>query len=207
MKSLKSVIILAFVVIASFSAFSQKLTADAVLGKAAAAARGAKGIAGTFSIAMGRGSVNGTIKASGTRFAIETPASSSWYNGKELYTYNPRSKETTVVIPTAGEISEVNPLSYLNSYATAYKGTFAPKQTSGAYTVVLTPKNKYNAVKRVEVVINKTTWKPQRFVIEASSGEKSTLAIKQLNYNASVSSSTFAYPKGRFPGVEIVDLR
>ncbi len=97
-----TLVFLAFAVSTSLYA----LTATEVMNKAASYAKAAKGIVGVFGVTTSGGSFTGSLKASGNKFVFATPVSTSWYNGKHMWSYNTSSKETTVVTPTANEISE-----------------------------------------------------------------------------------------------------
>ena len=84
-------------------------TAQSVLAKASAKVTGTKGMSCAFTLSASGRSVKGTLKSSGKKFALITPVSSSWFDGRNMWTYNPSSAETTLVNPTADEIAETNP--------------------------------------------------------------------------------------------------
>lgn len=200
-------LILAILSIFLTAAAANAITAAEVMKKAAGTASSAKGISGTFSISSGGRSFAGTLKASGSKFSIVTGSSSSWYNGKYLWTYNGSSKETTLVTPTATELTECNPLAYLNSYSRNYTPSFSKVKSKGGYVVILTAKSKHNSIKTVEISVDSRTWKPSRFLITASNGTKTTVSVKSLIYGARISSSDFEYPKSKYPKVPVIDLR
>ena len=182
-------------------------TAAGVLQKAAHAAQTAKGINGTFRISQNGQSVNGTFKSTGSKFSLLTPQISTWYNGKNMWTYNASSAETMLTVPTKEEISESNPLEYLKSYNSTYTPSFSKKKMKGKYLIVLTPKSKRNAIKSIEVTINSASWKPEKFVVTGSGKSVTTITVVGLNYNVALNASAFEYPKSKYPKVQIVDLR
>lgn len=182
-------------------------TASGIMDKAAAAARAAKGITGSFTVSSSGGSFNGTLKASGNKFVFTTPSVSTWYNGKYMWTYNASSHETTLVSPTQGEIQESNPLNYLKSYNSQFIPSFSKTKVTGKYVIVLSPKSKRNAVKNVVVTLNSKSLRPEKFVVAQPSGVSTTISVKSLNYTGVVKVSEFEYPKSRYKGVQIVDLR
>ncbi len=182
-------------------------TAMEIMNRAAETVKNARGISGTFSVTTSGRSFNGSLKASGSKFRFSTPAASSWYNGKNMWTYNASSRETTVVSPTASEISESNPLEYIKTYSAGYNATFSNKKIAGKYVITLLPKSKRNTIKSVEVTLNGKTLKPERFVVTPKSGAVTTVNVKSLDYTGTINASEFEYPKNKYPKVQIIDLR
>ena len=105
-------LLLALLVIAPLNAFSATTAAD-VMKQASDKLRTAKGVTCKFTLSSNQGKMAGTLKSAGAKFALTTPASSTWFNGKNMWTYNSSSKESTIVAPTESEIREVNPLEYI----------------------------------------------------------------------------------------------
>lgn len=191
-----------------FGAFDMSAaTATEIMNKAAATAKNAKGISGTFSVTTSGKSFTGSLKASGSKFSFLTPAASSWYNGKNMWTYNASSKETTLVTPTASEIAESNPLEYIRTYSANYSAAFSNKKIAGKYVITLLPKSKRNTIKSVEITLNGKTLKPERFIVTPKSGAATTVNVKSLDYASSIKASEFEYPKNKYPKVQIIDLR
>lgn len=182
-------------------------TADVVLKKAATAINGAKGLTASFTIDYGQQKLSGTLKASGKKFALQTPSSSTWYDGKSMWTYNANTNETTLMTPTPQEVAEANPLSIVNSYSASFTAAFAKTQTKGSKTIVLTPKSKQMGYKSVHVTIPDASSFPTKLVVIPSSGQKVTVSISQVKTGQNMVESTFVYPKSKFPKAEIVDLR
>lgn len=124
-----------------------------------------------------------------------------------MWTYSPSTKETTLVKPTQSELAEANPLTVLSSSASNFNASFAPKQSKGTSTIILTPKAKRSGVKRVVVILNPTTLKPSKIDVTASDGSRTVLNIKSLSTNIAHSDATFKYPSKRYPKTKVVDLR
>lgn len=183
------------------------LTPAEILKKASATATSSSGIKGSFTLNIGGKSISGTIASSKDKFAIATPISSSWYNGNVMWTYNPSSKETTLVKPTSAELQETNPLSYLKSYSSEFTPSLSSKRVAGKHLINLVPKSKRNNIKAIEVVIDSKSFKPDSFTITSRDNSKVVLKIKTLKYGVAIPASTFEYPKSKYPGIEIIDLR
>lgn len=186
---------------------SRAQTAQGVLSKAAGEVKGAKGIEVNYTISGQGKSLSGQLKAAGSKFYVKAGGMESWYNGKNLYTYNPNSKETTVVSPTPSELAEINPLLYLNSYASLFEAAFSQNKQTGKYIVDLKAKSRKAPVKKVTIFLNAKSYQPEKFVITSLDGSVATVTIVKSNYGAALSSSVFEYPKGRLPNAQIVDLR
>lgn len=182
-------------------------TADGMLKRAAAAINGNSGLTASFTLDYGQQRVTGTMKAAGKKFALQTSSSSTWYDGKSMWTYNVKNAETTLMYPTAQEVSEANPLSLVNSYYSSFTAAFAKGQTKGSKTIILTPKSKQMGYKSVHVTIPDGSVYPSKFVIVPSNGQKVTVSITQVKSGQKLPDATFVYPKSKFPKVEIVDLR
>lgn len=182
-------------------------TADGLLRKAAAAINGTSGLTASFTLDYGSQKVAGTMQAAGKKFALQTSSTSTWYDGKSMWTYNAKNAETTLMNPTLQEVAEANPLSIVNSYSTNFTAAFAKGQTKGSKTIVLTPKSRRLGYKSVHVMIPDGAVFPSRLVIVPSNGQKVTVSISQVKTGQKLADATFVYPKTKYPKAEIVDLR
>ncbi len=205
-KILKSILGLV-VILAMTSTMTAAETADAVLKKAAAAINGSTGLTAAFTLDYGSQKVSGTIKAAGKKFALQTSSTSTWYDGKSMWTYNAKNAETTLMTPTAQEVAEANPLSIVNTYSSNFTASFAKSQTKGSKTIVLTPKSKQSGYRSVHVTIPEGSSFPSKLVVIPGSGQKVTVSISQVKSGQKLPDATFVYPKAKYPKVEIVDLR
>lgn len=186
---------------------SHAQTAQSVLAKAAGKVKAAKGIEVNYTVSGQGNTFGGVLKASGSKFYVKAGGMESWYNGKSLYSYNPGSKETTVVSPTPGELAEINPLLYLDSYSALFEPVFSQNKPAGKYVIDLKAKSRKAPVKKVTIFLNSSSYHPEKFVITALDGGVVTLTVGKSNYAASLAASVFEYPKSRFANVQIVDLR
>lgn len=200
--------ILTFLATFCFCAFANAAeSADAVLSRVAKAVKTAEGVSASFSLSSGGQNLSGTLKSSGSRFSLVTSSTSVWYDGKTMWTYNSKTNETTVTLPTSAELAEVNPLYIVNAYSNNFTASFAKSQTKGCKTIVLTPKSKKLGYKSVHVTIPDKSSFPSQLVVIPSSGQKITVKIEKVSIGAKLPSSAFEYPKSKYPKAEIVDLR
>lgn len=209
MKSKAYSINILFFVIASFIASLpvHGQTAESVLQKASVKVKSVKTVDASFSATSSGRSMSGTLKSSGSKFYVKTGGMETWYNGKTLYTYNPSSKETTIVTPTMSELSEVNPLLFLNSYSSYFNPTFSKNKQNGKYIIDLNSKSRKSPAKKITVFLNAGTLYPEKFIITSNDGNQTNLTITKIRYGGSSNSSEFEYPKSKYPKATIVDLR
>lgn len=183
------------------------LSAQQVLDKATEAIAKAGSLEIAYSVNSGGKSGNGSLFSFGNKFKLTLPDVKVWYNGKDMYTYNSQTKETTLMIPTSEEVSEVNPLQYIKNWKKDYTASFSTEKKNGKYIVDLLPKIKNSTVKKVTVTINARDFMPEKFTGEPVSGSSVSILISSLKKGVPVNSSDFEYPKSLYPKVEIIDLR
>ncbi len=206
MKSFRLLSILLSFLLLTVEANAAPITAEGVVAKAAGVINNAKGINVTFRLTSGKHTTTGTIKSSGKKFSVIMPEVSSWYNGKSLYTYNPRTEETTVTTPTASELLESNPLLYVKGGAGAYTYSFSKTAKKGKYVVDLIPRKKNTGIRKLVFTIDAATFAVNRIEVEADAG-KSVIDVTTFNKDAVAPASEFEYPSKKYPKAEIVDLR
>ncbi|MDE6561892.1 MAG: outer-membrane lipoprotein carrier protein LolA [Muribaculaceae bacterium] len=200
--------ILSLILIFSLSGtISAAETADGMLKKAAASINGSTGLTASFTLDYGSQKISGTMKAAGKKFSLQTSSTSTWYDGKSMWTYNAKNAETTLMTPTPQEVAEANPLSLVNTYSANFTAAFAKSQTKGAKTIVLTPKSKKLGYQSVHVTIPDGSTFPSKLVVIPTSGQKMTVSITQVKNGQKLPDATFVYPKAKYPKAEIVDLR
>lgn len=182
-------------------------TPGQVMKRASALIERASGVEAGFTMTSGGKTLKGTLKSSAAGFVLSTPGYSSWYDGKNLWTYNATSRETTLTIPTGEELREANPMMMVSGYEGIFTPAFAKKQTAGTRTLVLMPKSKKTGLKNVVVVLDSKTYRPKRITVTPSSGSATTVTLTSLRTDVKFPKSTFTYPKSKYPKVEIIDLR
>ncbi|MDE7159511.1 MAG: outer-membrane lipoprotein carrier protein LolA [Muribaculaceae bacterium] len=181
--------------------------APQIMKRASALMDRASGIDATFTMTTGGRSVKGSLKSSAAGFVLTTPSYTSWYDGRNLWTYNASARETTLTLPSKEELCEANPMMMVSGYANAFTAAFAKKQTAGTHTIVLLPKSRKSGLKNVVLVIDSRTYKPTRITVNPASGASVSVAIHSLRTDAKFSKSSFTYPKSKYPKVEVIDLR
>lgn len=181
------------------------LTPSEVLQKAKSKIESAKSISADFKMKINGQTVSGKIKSKGNKFSIITNGACHWYNGTDLYTYNPSAGETTIFRPTKQELTEVNPLLYLST-STNYNIQATKSKTQGIETVMMVPK-KAGSVKNVAMNLDSKSFLPKSIKILPSSGGAIDIQITNIKLNGNIDNSSFEYPKASYPKVKINDMR
>lgn len=165
----------------------------------------AKSLSANFVMKVSGQTVSGQIYSKGSKFAITSNATSSWYNGKSLYTYDPSANETYVFNPTQDELREANPLLYLNT-SSGYDIKATKSKKKGVESLILIPK-KASSVKSVAIDLDSKTFLPKTITIRPTSGAEITLTISGIKLNGNIGDGTFEYPKTKYPKAKVVDMR
>lgn len=190
-----------------FSVFGNAAeTAQQVLSRASTAFRNAKALTASFTMAGAMGSTSGTFYYSAGKFAVITGAASTWYNGRNMWSYNPRTAETTVMKPSAEEASENNPFAIVGAMSDSFIPAFAKSQPAGTVVLVLLPKNSRNSIKKCILTLDKTRLTPVKVQITDASGT-TLVNVSKFVSGKSLAASLFEYPKSKYPKAKIVDLR
>lgn len=180
--------------------------ARAILNNSVSKIRSGGTVSLTFNITSDGHAMKGAMKVSGNKFAISSPASNVWYDGRSMWTYSSSTRETTLTTPTSSELAQINPMLYLGA-GDRFDVKSDSSSPSGTYSLILTPKGKKEGVKNVKILINKSTSLPSKIVITPKSGGAVTLTVGSIRVGEKMSNSTFTYPKSKYPNVKIVDLR
>ena len=182
-------------------------SAAEVLHKTASKIRNAGKVSCMFTLEGSKGSLKGTLNSEGSKFKLATPGSTTWFDGTRMWTSNPGTKEITLVTPTAEEIRESNPFSYLDSYEKDFNVFFSKRKDSGHYLVLLNPKRENTGLKAVEVAVNKKTFLPDRFIVRDSRDNVTTINVNSLSLKSNPGPGGYVCPVESMKDYEIIDLR
>ncbi len=197
-----------FLLIALFvmSSACMALTPAEVLDKAVNKLNTAGTIDCKFVLSGANGNINGSLSVQGRKFRMTTPLGSSWYDGVNLWSSNPKTKEITLVNPSDAEVREANPFSYLSSYKSEFRLFFSKRKDAKRYLVLLNPKTRNSDIKAVEVAVNKQTFLPERFIIRDRNDNITTINVQSLSLKKN-SGESFKCPVANMSDYELVDLR
>ena len=187
---------------------TQTPTAVEVVSKAAERLKAAPGLKVTFTLTAGGRSLEGTLVESDGRFAVTTAAGSTWYNGQSMWSYNPRTNETTLSTPDAEELRVANPLYYLQDAGNqkAYTIKYVKQQPAGKYAVALLPVDKKSNLKSVIAVIDRN-YDIKEIKVTTTGGQETALTVRSMDLKSRQSVGQFEYPRIKYPKVPVIDMR
>lgn len=165
------------------------------------------GIEANFTVNNSGYSGKGLIRTMANKYNVILPEVEVWYNGKDLFTANKNTNETTIVDPTQEELVESNPLAYITNAPAIYNVNYSTVKKDGKYVLELLPKKKGGDIKRITLTLNKANYYPEKIVVEPVSGPPISAEIISFKTGISLQPSDFEYPKSKFLKFEIVDLR
>ena len=184
------------------------ITPEEVMAKAVSKIESAPGIAGRYTAGGDLGSASGSFRFDGRRAFMESPqGGKSWYDGRNLWTLNPRTKEVTISIPDREELMAVNPMLYVTGYRQGYRLFFSKKTDPGKYLVLLNPKKGGTGIKAIEIGINKGNFMPEHILVRDESDRRTLINLRNLSYTRKFMNSDFTFPAAKYKGYETVDLR
>lgn len=185
-----------------------KVTPSMVLSKTVNRITGSRGVDASFKVYNSGYSGSGVLKMSGSKFIVSLPDAKVWYNGKDMYTYNESSGETTLVTPTAQELAETNPLEYVKGAQAKYNVAYSTVKKKDRYVLELTPKVKSKGeIKRITLTVKQADFTPEKIVVETAGASPISADILTFKTGIAIPESDFQYPKTKYPKVEIIDLR
>ena len=204
--SLRIALIFLAVYFSNLCGAQNNLTAESVLDHTAKKLSPNTGTSIDFNIKANGINGKGELKMYQGKYFISLPDIKVWYNGKEMYTYNCHSGETTLINPTQEELYETNPLLYITGYKSKFTSAFSSEKKSGKYVIDLIPKGKHLDVKKITMEIKTTDFHPEKINIVLTNGSNVEFNITHLKQGP-ISSTEFDYPKNKYSSIQIIDLR
>lgn len=202
--SFSAIIILAGLFIFLPDCGARTLTAQQVMTSAAAKINRAGSVSASFRLS-GASSAAGSIVVSGKRFRLELSGYTTWFDGTTMWTLNRSAREVTVSKPSAAEIAESNPLSYVGGWQGNFTASF-PKNAKSTDTVILTAKSRKLGVRGAVITFNASRL-PSKIVVTMTDGSKTTVTLSSIRTGKSLSASSFRFDAKKHKGVKTIDLR
>ena len=182
------------------------VTAPDVLNKVLRTVESAPSITLNLRLASGQTSGKGTLIVAKECFIFSGEDIKVCYDGKTQWTHQISEREVTLTNPTANELAEVNPLSFLKNYQANYKVNIL-SSAGGKYKIQLLGKRRSLYVRSAVVTVSATTWLPTRIDAELSNGGKLTVDVDSAVKGKAIPAAKFKFSTSANPGVEVIDLR
>ncbi len=203
---MKNLLILLFAVLFPMAATAQnQKELEKILDAATSKLLKDSGVVVDYTVTAGGQDTNGQIKMKGKKFVNEIGGHVVWFDGRTMWTLVKENEEVNVTTPTAKELAKMNPYAFASLYKKGY--TLTKGQSTHAYhSVVLRSSGSGNAVKSMEVHINRMSKTLQYAKMQTADG---TMEVRVRSYKGGqrFADSTFVFNAKHHPNVEVIDLR
>ena len=163
------------------------------------------GVKATFSMRNGGSQTRGSLQLKDNKFVIITNDVATWFDGRTQWSYLKHSDEVNVSNPTVEELQSTNPYTLVHIYKRGFNYKYNG-MVGNNFKVTLTPENKKQAITRIELLISKSSYLPQRITLEQHAN-KSEISILSFQKKQNFSKESFQFNKRNYPNAEIIDLR
>ncbi|HRR63112.1 MAG TPA: outer membrane lipoprotein carrier protein LolA [Paludibacteraceae bacterium] len=150
---------------------------------------------------------NGSFFLKGNKFMIDMNEMKVWYDGKTQWAYSQQNNEVTITEPTAEELINTNPITFLSAYKNKFSAQFCKKSYSELYCIEMFPKAKNESILKVELKVNRTTGDPVSLEINEKNGSTSLLTLINFKKNIKINDDFFVFQPSKYNDVYINDLR
>lgn len=186
--------------------FAQKdAQAKKILDQASNTFAQAGGIKALFNIKTGSTHSKGTLQLKDNKFVLTTNDVITWFDGRTQWSYLVHSDEVNISNPTAEELQNTNPYTLINLYKRGFNYKYSG-MIGNNFRIILTPENKKQGITRIELHISKSTYLPQRILLEQQHN-KTEITVTNFLKKQNFSKETFQFNKKKYLGAEIIDLR
>jgi len=154
--------------------------------------------------------LKGDLSVKDGKFRLKLGGQDVYSDGKAMYTYVKETNEVNVQETDNSTANDLNPARIYTMYQRGftYKFLKETKQAGRTLEVIeLTPDKKDAQVARVQISVDKITKSIKNWRITDKTGKRTTYTISAFKPNIVLSDSYFVFDKGKYPGVEVVDLR
>lgn len=151
----------------------------------------------------------GKAMIKGNMFYVNLDNQTIICDGKTIWTYVKDANEVQINnfekgsdIMTPNDLFKVADKDYL-----VYMGEKASEGGKNLQVIELTPKNKSLSFSKVKLYINTADNSIVKGIVFDKNAIHFTYAISNFKTNADIANSTFTFDKGKYPGVDVIDLR
>ncbi|HRN36921.1 MAG TPA: outer membrane lipoprotein carrier protein LolA [Flavobacteriales bacterium] len=153
---------------------------------------------------------DGNLKVKNRKFRLTLLDNVVINDGTALWTYSKKTNEVSITDPS--EMDEtLDPANLFNVYEKGFKSQYVGTGTEDGVAVEtinlfpLEPAKK--AYHTVVLTVDKAKMEPKKVVMKYKDGNVVTYTLKKFTPNAEMVDALFAFDKGKYPGVEVNDMR
>lgn len=154
--------------------------------------------------------LKGDLSVKDGKFRLKLGGQDVYNDGKAMYTYVKETNEVNVQDNDNSTASDLNPARIYTMYQRGFTYKFLKETKEAGKTlevIELTPEKKDAQVARVQISVDKATKSVKNWQIIDKTGKRTTYIISAFKPNVVLADSYFVFDKGKYPGVEVVDLR
>jgi outer membrane lipoprotein-sorting protein len=155
----------------------------------------------------------GTLLCMGDKYRLLTDEWEVYCDGRSKWLCNKETNEVVIqYVSDDNEAADItdHPLRFLTSYAKEFsykqKGESRTDNGTTLIDIVFLPKEKKAAYTSIQLTLEKDTALPHTIQYHANNGNYS-IRITRITPDVAAFDGYFAFPKHRFPTIEIIDLR
>ena len=155
-------------------------------------------------------SYKGDLTVKNEKFRLVLGGQEVFTDGKTMSTYVKESNEVNVQDYDKNETSELNPTQIYSIYKRGFDYKFLKEQKQGGRTlevIELKPNRQKSPIATIQISVDKVDRSVRNWLIINKDGKRTTYTITKFTPNVNVPDSYFVFDKGKYPGVEVVDLR
>jgi outer membrane lipoprotein-sorting protein len=188
--------------------------ARAILDKAVAAIKADAGVSMDFTITLydfagdEQYDDKGVLKIDGEKYALLSDQMKLWCDGETQWSYIAANNEIYISEPNADDARTFSPLHIMELYKEGYKSSVDKKLSSAkSDAVVLVANARGLEIKKVTIMLDKQTARPQQLEVVYENGTSATIKINSYKGKCKFSTKDFRCREKDFRGVEFVDMR
>lgn len=155
-------------------------------------------------------SKSGSLYMKGTKYRLSIAGQEIFCDGKNIWTYDKSANEVTIR-KFDGSVNTITPQKiFTNFYDKDFLYKMNGETKSGAKTmqeIEMTPCDKTKTFHKVYLLVDKASQTLASTKVLEKNGNKYTYSVLKMNPNAAAAESLFSFDAGKYPGVEVVDLR
>lgn len=153
----------------------------------------------------------GNIIMKDSKYRLESPGSTIFYDGKTMWTYSSDVNEVVITEPQDTEDNLLlNPLAFLSSYNTDFKYLYIGETSfSGKsyHEIDLFPRNLGESYSRIKVFVNISTNIPETIHTVGKDGVDYTINLSNIRTNHEIEDAVFVFNSSTHKKTEIIDMR
>ena len=202
-----------FIILTLNAAGQDNQDAIKILDKFSATATGAPSVSMKFNFVTvdqtekTNDTLTGSIIISKDKYQLNLPDNIIWFDGVTSWSYLPAEKEVTINKADKKDNSFQNrPSAIFSMYKSGYKCRLIEERPD-SYIIDLYPEDIKSDLLRVRLSIGKQMMSLRSLEYKQRDGIVKTLHVVDYDLKQKPGPESFVYPKAKFKGVEVIDMR